>query len=164
MSNSLRQQSFPARQRRKNCSRVPSPAKPGRCRRKFRGTVAPSHRETSMQDTVCVRIPRSASRSSHSTMSCMSDLSHEILDKILYVTSVRCQIAQHTNEAAQSRPLRFIKKIHLHHVVWHISPQALPHISLQHGHSRTSELLAWLVLDHKTTCNRVCIHSSESKI
>ena len=55
-------------------------------------------------------VPHNASRSSDGFSRCMSDLSHEVLDRVLHVRSVRCQMAQHTNETAQPQSQRFINR------------------------------------------------------
>ena len=46
-------------------------------------------------------VPHNASRSSHGFLRCISNLSHEVLVRVVYARSVRCQILQHTNETAQ---------------------------------------------------------------
>ena len=48
-------------------------------------------------------VPHNTSCSRHCSTRCMSDLTHEVHDKVLQVGSVRCHVTQHTNETAQPR-------------------------------------------------------------
>ena len=53
-------------------------------------------------------LPHDTSCSSQYSLCRMVDFSHEVLHKILQVTSVRFQAAKHTNETAQPRFLNFV--------------------------------------------------------
>ena len=85
--------------------------------------------------------PRNASRSSSSSMSCMSHLSREVFHWVMYV--------RQSNETAQPRSLRFINKFIC--ITW----LGLFHLkrchTLRSSTVKFTQLLAWLMLDQKTT-------------
>ena len=62
-----------------------------------------------------------------------SDFSHEVLDRIVQVRSVCCQVTQHTNETAQIRFLYFVNWLVPVSYVWSLSQHGLSHLSFLHG-------------------------------
>ena len=80
---------------------MPSPLLPSRCQRMHQGTPV-------VKTRFVYEVPHSTSCSSQCSTRCASASSHEVLNRILQVRYVHCQVTQHTNETALPRLLYIV--------------------------------------------------------